>query len=154
MRAQPSPDRLHAAPGRVQVVHRHDELLLAGAGAGDVEAGDVDPGVGQVPGEAAEGPGTVVEGDGEDLPDLQHVPAPVLQGGERHVGVVEDEVEVAPAVVGEGCRRGDVDLGGAQKLTEGRHHAGAVLGLDDDLSRHFRWYPCWRTESYRVRTAR
>src|SRR5438132_1336107 len=58
---------LEVPAGLVEIVDGDDQLLVAGPAARDVEARDVDPGIRQASGEAAELAWAVVEGDRQHL---------------------------------------------------------------------------------------
>src|SRR3989454_7084086 len=84
-----------------EVVHRDDELLLAGALTQGVERGDADPGVREAPRIAAELARLVVERYHENLARLADLPSADLEGRERAVGVVDHEMEVTHAAMSE-----------------------------------------------------
>src|SRR5437016_6281331 len=77
---------LSAARGG-EVVHRHDELLVAGALAQGVERGDADPGIREAARVATERARLVVERHDENLARLADLPSADLERRERAVGV-------------------------------------------------------------------
>src|SRR5256712_5691804 len=119
-----------------EVVHRDDELLLAGALTQGVERGDTDPGVREAPRVAAELARLVVERYHENLARLADLPSADLEGRERAVGVVDHEMEVSLAAMRERGGGLDVHARVAEDLADLGDDPRTILGLDHDLGRH------------------
>ena len=100
-----------------QVVGGNHDLHAAGGGVGKV---DVDVGVGELPGQLAEGAGAILEGDNQDLALIgnPHSGALERRPASGHGFVVEKQVDDTPALTGERRKPANADAGFASDLSQ------------------------------------